>query len=326
MTKVFSNPNIPQKLDFDSAHKYCAGLIHDLFANAPMVIRPITMHMLSAPGKGIRTSLLFTSAIDSDGLVPRDAVCAAAAIEIFHLATLVHDDVIDEADTRRGIESVQSKFSKKEAIICGDYLFCLAFAAISSIYEPYAKFAKKFTSAISQICLGELRQYTNNYNTGILFYEYLRTIYGKTAVLFHLSAYGGALVGGACEKEVELLGKFGRYFGMIFQIMDDCKDYALNDAQALKPTQNDINSGVVNLPLLMAFLKEPQLRKAAFDMGLISDVHRLGGVPASVDVAKKYEKKAKKALSALGDRNKASRLEDLMSQALNMLMEGAHAT
>ena len=325
MTNLFLDKHIAKKVDINSAHTHCAELIHALFKNAPEAIRPITTHLLSAPGKGVRTTLLFLSAMDANGLVPKETILAAAAIEILHLATLVHDDVIDEADTRRGIQSVQSKFSKKEAILCGDYLFCLAFAAISDIYEPYTKFARKFASAVSKICLGELKQYSNNYNTSIHFYEYLKTIHGKTAVLFHISAYGGALIGGASEKEIVALGKFGTYFGMIFQIVDDCKDYVLNGTQAKKPTQNDICSGVVNLPLLMTYLKEPTLRNTPLTIDLLQDVQRLGGVTDAFAIAKKYEKKAKHILSGLENKEKSAELEALVVQVLTVLKEGSHA-
>jgi len=325
MTKVFLDKHIPNRIDINSAHTHCAEFIHDLFKHAPEAIRPITTHLLSAPGKGVRTTLLFLSAMDSDGLVPKETILAAAAIEILHLATLIHDDVIDEADTRRGIESVQSKFSKKEAILCGDYLFCLAFAAISDIYEPYTSFARKFASAVSKVCLGELKQYSNNYNTDIQFQEYLKTIHGKTAVLFHISAYGGALMGGCSEKEVTALGKFGTYFGMIFQIVDDCKDYVLNGTEAMKPTQNDICSGVVNLPLLMTYLKEPTLRKSPLTIDLLRDVQRLGGVTDAFSIAEKYEKKAKRVLGTLENKEKAAELAAILGQVLGLLKEYSYA-
>jgi len=325
MTNVFLDKNIAEKVDINSTQALCAELIHDLFKKAPEAVRPITTHLLSAPGKGVRSKLLFLSAMDSDGLVPKETILAAAAVEILHLATLIHDDVIDEADTRRGIQSVQSKFSKKEAILCGDYLFCLAFAAISDISEPYTQFTRKFATSVSKICLGELKQYSNNYNTGIHFYEYLKTIHGKTAALFHISAYGGALMGGAPEKEIVALGKFGTYFGMVFQIIDDCKDYVLDGTQAKKPTQNDICSGVVNLPLLMSYLKEPALRNSPFDISLLQDVQRLGGVADAYTIAKKYEKKAKHVLGTLANSDKSVKLESLMTQVLNIMKEGSYA-
>lgn len=324
MTKVFLEQDIPKELTLDAAHSHSAAFICKLYDQAPLVIRPITQHILQSPGKGVRTSLLLASAMQENGKVPKEAIVAAAAVEIFHMATLVHDDVIDEADTRRGIASVQSKFSKKKAILCGDYLFCLSFAAISSIYEPYTAFAEKFATSASQICLGEMRQYGNNYNAQLELYDYLKTIRGKTAALFHISAYGGALLGGETEKECRLLGRFGTYLGMIFQILDDCKDYILNPEQAKKPTNSDIAAGVVNLPLLMAYFKEPSLRDMPFTVDLIRDVHRLDGVSAALELAKKYEKKARKIVASLENQNKSAYLEQLMDDILRKVKEAAN--
>ena len=325
MTNEFLRKNIAARVDINSAHVHCAELIHDLFKNAPQVIRPITTHMLSAPGKGVRTSMLFFSAMGADGLIPKEAIAGAAAVEIFHLATLVHDDVIDDADTRRGIQSVQSKFSKKEAILCGDFLFGLAFAAIADIYEPYTEFAKKFANSVSKICLGELRQYSNNFNSNIHLYEYIKTIRGKTAVLFHISAYGGGLIGGASKKELMALGMFGTYFGMMFQIVDDCKDYVLNGKQAKKPTLIDISSGVVNLPLIMAYLREPELRKQPLTIALIQDVQRLGGVNDAFAIAKMYEQKAYRILSRLENKSQIAELKSMMVQVLCLIKESNDA-
>jgi len=319
MTNVTFNKHIPDRVDITSAHLQCSEVIHDLFKNTPGAIRPLTTHLLSAHGKGVRAKLLLHSSMDSDGMVTGDAVRAAAAVEIVHLATLIHDDVIDEADTRRGIQSIQSKFGKKEAVLCGDYLFCLAFNVTSNLAEPYAKFAQKFTSAISRVCLGELRQFSNNHNTDIGIYDYLRTIRGKTAALFHIATYGGALIGGAPEKKLLALGRFGIYFGMIFQIVDDCKDYVLESSQAKKPTQSDICSGVINLPLLMAYLKEPALRNAPLTINLLQDVRRLGGVDYAYELAKKYEVKSQRILSQLENKKQAEELTSVLSQLMGAL-------
>ena len=317
---------LPQKMEINSAAEHAAGLMFHLFENAPKPVRPMTKHLASASGKGVRTSLLLTSAMDEEGLVPKDTILAGVAIEVFHLATLIHDDIIDNADTRRGIPSLHVEFSKKQAVICGDYLMCMALSAVSTIYEPYKDFVEQFTSAIEKVCLGELRQHSNHNNTDISFYEYLRTIHGKTAALFHISAYSGALIGGCSDKELKQMGKLGTYFGMIFQILDDCKDYMLSDSEALKPTKTDIAAGVVNLPLLMAFLKEPELRNIAkraignpIEAGkLINDVCRLEGVSSSIAVVEKYEKKAANILNNISNKRKAEELGKVLAQQMKI--------
>jgi len=321
--------DLPQKLDIQAAEKHSVAWMLHHFENSPKPIRPITKHLASASGKSVRASLLLTVSMDENGFVPKESILAATAVELFHLATLVHDDVIDEASTRRGISSVHVKFSKKEAIICGDYLFCVALSALSAIYDPYKDYMSKFANAVEKVCLGELRQYSNNFNADIGFFEYLRIIRGKTASLFYVSAYAGALLGNLSEKEVNLMGKLGTYIGMIFQILDDCKDYMLNESEALKPTKADIATGVVNLPLLMAFIKEPSLREVAKSamknpieiINLIDDVHRLNGVEDSLSVARKYIKKSTEIVKSINNKRKSEELEKLLSKQM-LVMEG----
>ena len=327
MTKILLNKTLENKLTINSAVDATAELIVETFETSPKSIKHITSHLAKVQGKATRTKLLLMSSLDREGFVPKEAVSAAAAVEILHLATLVHDDIIDDARIRRGQESIQSKFGKKEAVICGDYLFCMAFASIAKIYEPYVKSIPKFASSIGKICLGELEQYSNNFNTNITFYDYLKTINGKTAALFHVSAHSGALIGGDTEKDIRNIARFGSYFGMIFQIIDDCKDYKFNEAQALKPTESDIASGVINLPLLMAFFKEQGLREKAKIIlkngseisTLISDVHRLNGVESSVEIAKKYVIKARKTLKNLDNIQKSEQLNKLLDNQLAVM-------
>jgi len=324
MTRKSLTKKLDKKLNIEAATKATSALILEIFENSPKSIKHITSHLADAQGKGVRTELLLASSMDAEGLVPKEAVEAAASTEIFHLATLVHDDIIDDAHIRRGIESIQSKFGKKQAVICGDYLFCMAFSSIAEVYKPYTDFMPKFAAQISKICLGELEQYSNNFNLDITFYDYLKTINGKTAALFNISAHAGALIGGSSEKEIKNIARFGSYFGMIFQILDDCKDYKLNESEALKPTKNDINSGVINLPLLMSFLKEDELRQKAKYIikngveinSFIEDIDRLGGVQSSVDIAKKYNLKAKKLLNQMGSTPKTQELGKLLNNQL----------
>ncbi|MCL1987830.1 MAG: polyprenyl synthetase family protein [Firmicutes bacterium] len=323
MTRIILDEQIPKKITISAARDFSAALIHKLFANTPKPIRPITEHLAKAQGKGVRTAVLLAAALDESEQVPKDTILAATAIELFHMATLVHDDVIDEADSRRGIASIHAKFSKKEAIICGDYLFCVATSTVSSIYEPYKGFAMKFSTAVERVCLGELRQYANNYNMNMNIQEYLRIIHGKTAALFFISAYAGALIGGADEQQAKKIGRIGTFLGMIFQILDDCKDYMLDESQALKPTKTDIAQGVMNLPMLMALIKEPTLRIAnpkdllTIDQ-LVNEVYRLNGVKDAIIIVEKYAKKIHKMIDTLGNIPKQAALQALLDSQIQL--------
>jgi heptaprenyl diphosphate synthase len=300
-----SKDKYTEKLNIDSALEATTQLISTTLKKSPIAISHITNHLSLSSGKGIRTKLLLICAMDEFGLIPQSAIEAAASLEIIHLATLVHDDIIDDSPLRRGIESIQSKFGKRQAVICGDYLFCLAFSTISKIYQPYTHLIPMYANAISKVCLGELNQFSNNNNTDISLFQYLKVISGKTASLFYIAAHSGSVLGGLDEKQSKHIAKFGSYLGMIFQILDDCKDYRFTQFEAEKPIENDLTSGVITLPLIMSFLKEPLLRNSAKQIlrtgvgidVLIKEVHRLDGVESSISLAEKYANKSKKILN-----------------------------
>ncbi|MCL2319178.1 MAG: polyprenyl synthetase family protein [Treponema sp.] len=262
-------------------------------------------------GKGVRMRLLLAAAMNADGLVPENAVRAAAAVELLHMATLVHDDVIDDTPIRRGIETVQKKFGKKNAVIGGDYLLCMSLNTLAGMQpdteqnaEWLAPLLIRFSRALSSICLGE---YTQNQHSGDLemnLATYLRIIAGKTAALFYISTFLGALVGGEDEESARALGRFGQRLGIAFQIADDCKDYELSEAEALKPVGNDISGGVITLPLIIALKRESALRDLALEAmrgkeaasRLVAEVRRLDGGSGAREILRHFDKKARLAL------------------------------
>lgn len=306
-----------------------AVLVDKSLKSAPVLVREMTAHLSGARGKGVRTLLLAACSADSEGLVQGDAVTAAAAVELFHLATLVHDDIVDDADLRRGIPAIHKKFGYKEAVLCGDYLLCLAMSALTPIMESgYQKekagLAAAFAKALSGTCLGELDEHRNNKNLNLGIRRYLKIISGKTASLFYVSAYAGAILGNCNPTEAKLLSRFGRNLGMIFQIVDDCKDYEFSEEKALKPVCSDVSEGVVTLPLILSLQKEPELAKLALEAFDAESAARLlqqkviaaGGVEASRGLAEKYFRKAVKLLQKLESKQKREVLTEILQKAL----------
>jgi heptaprenyl diphosphate synthase len=315
-------------LSVHEAQQQAADVVRQALMSAPNPVCEITSHLAGAQGKGIRTLLLLYISMDSDGLVHCDAVKAAAAVELFHLATLVHDDVIDNAPLRRGIPTVQHKFGRKHAVICGDYLLCLAASLavpLHTDYQEHTGLLSVFTSALSRICMGELRQLHNNRNIELGIPGYLRIIGGKTAALFYVAAFSGAIIARYNRDEAMRLARFGRYFGMVFQIVDDCKDYEISEDEALKTVGKDICEGVVTLPLIYAFRSSPQLRdlaKGAFDDAVLAKqlakaVCDVKGTQKSRDLAVRYANKARLLLKAFPD-NKARSLLELLSKSIGV--------
>lgn len=293
-------------------------------------LNEMTAYLTQAMGKGARAKLLLTAAMDPEQNVPDSAIKAAAAIEILHMATLVHDDVIDAAPLRRGIETVQQKFGQKRAVICGDYLLCMSVSLLTTIEytedrKDYA-LVPRVSRALSHICRGEYLQYQNNGNMDLDMFTYLKIISGKTAALFYISASIGGLLGGEDEQNIRMLGRFGQYLGLVFQIIDDCKDYEFNEAAAQKSVGNDLVGGVVTLPLIMALRNEPALRRMAGDAlsmkavipDLIQEVRRVGGPDGSRAVAQRYMAKANQALKGISGIKKES-----LTALLNKTMSAA---
>ncbi len=327
MINLHYKSDLPERIEYEDAIKLSETFLNDTLKRAHRDINDITSYIAKAKGKGIRSKMLIVSSIGEDDLVPLDAIKAAAAIEVLHLATLVHDDVIDDASMRRGIESVQRHFGKRQAVISGDYLFCLSFYIISDIYnrfdkENYNKFASEFADMMGKICIGELNQFKNNTNLSLKVMDYLKIISGKTASLFGISTYTGSIIGECHDIEKRILLRFGRYLGMIFQIIDDCKDYEFSEERAKKSVKKDIEQGVVTLPLILSMLKNNELKAIAKDAIvdyskselLIHEVFKAGGIRDAIIIASKYYKKSKELLLKLEDTKKYKLLLDILNE------------
>jgi len=286
----------------------------------------LTAYLAQGTGKGMRTRVLLSAAMDEDGYVPADAAKAAAAVELLHMATLVHDDVIDNADTRRGRPTLHKKFGNKNAILCGDYLISMSITMLAGMETgeslvSRAHLAMRFAKALSSICQGEYTQHLNGGNVDMAVLTYLRVITGKTAALFYISAFMGGLIGGETEDKALTLGNFGRQLGMVFQIADDCKDYELSEAAAQKPVGSDLRNGVITLPLILALRKNPALRKQAREMMkseadtalLLTQVRTAQGPELARGVARRFEKRAQRILAGIPARKKEALLSILCS-------------
>lgn len=304
-----------------------AVLVRETLKGAPSAATSLTSHLSRGQGKGIRARLLMAAAMDGEGKVPAGAIRAAAAIELFHLATLVHDDVIDDAPIRRGMPTLHSAYGAKRAVLCGDFILCQALSLIAPFHEEYKQHADLLpviTRALGLTCLGELREFDNNRNTGLDMLSYLRIIAGKTSALFYVSAYTGGLIGNCSRDEARVLARFGRSLGMVFQIVDDCKDFECSEAQAGKPIYKDIAGGVITLPLILAIAREPELRdvaELAFDskdaaVNLTARVRQAGGPGMAREVAARYAAKGKDLLSRINPAKRGA-LCELIEKAMN---------
>jgi geranylgeranyl pyrophosphate synthase len=247
---------------YNAAVARMAEEVRRLLKGAPAVIRKMTAHLAKASGKMIRARALLACAIGRDGVINQDAVKAAAAVELMHLATLIHDDIIDGADKRRGIDALHSKFGEKYAVLCGDWLFCAALDLASTMGTPEHRrdaAHRPFPHYLTEVLLGEVRQNTNNRNYKLSEREYFRIIRGKTAALFEACFYAGFMLSDEADDFLDIYRQIGNNIGLIFQLADDCADYESTREAEKKPILSDYSLGVVTLPLIRALRTDPAL-------------------------------------------------------------------
>lgn len=275
---------------------------------SPLIIREFTRHLISSRGKYIRALSVINCAEDANGMVPPNAIKVAAAIEILHLATLVHDDIIDNAELRRGDVTLQKKYGKRTAVICGDYLLTVALRMAGSIENKKDYLELNLPDFIGRLCLGELNQHVNNGNINLSIYKYLKIISGKTAALFEASYFAGAILSGCSEKEANRYRQLGYYVGMIFQLSDDCIDFEETVEDAHKPVQSDYEQGVITLPLIHAFSKLGEFKEKAITHKITRNeintaVEKTGGLSFTRSISGKYYDKAKRIIDELSATN-----------------------
>lgn len=205
--------------------------------------------IVKAGGKRLRPALVILSSRLGDANT--DFVFnVAMGIEFIHTATLVHDDLIDNAPTRRGITTVHEQFGPNPAIIIGDYYFAKGANLLAAIGEPRIDAA--ISNAVMTICMGELLQMTSRNAYDQSLDDYHRKIGRKTATLLSTCCYCGGVVGGLPDDATEALRNFGFDLGMAFQIADDVLDYIASSAEVGKPVGADLRQGTVTLPLMLA--------------------------------------------------------------------------
>lgn len=208
-------------------------------------------YALSSRGKGIRPLLVMLSAALNAPVkgasTGRRACLAAMLVEMIHVASLIHDDVIDEADKRRGRASVNARWQSHKAVILGDYVLArnLAIGLQSGQFD----LVSHICGSVATLCEGEVLQSECAGKREMTRSSYLDIIYKKTACLLGVSASAGALAVGATRDKVALMRRFGEELGMAFQIQDDILDFR-SDERTGKPANNDLREGKITLPLL----------------------------------------------------------------------------
>lgn len=228
-----------------------ALILEQTSAGMPMA-REITLHLLDAGGKRIRPLLVLLSArcMGWDG-VSHEPIQLAAIIEYIHMATLLHDDVIDKSNQRRGKPTAHMMWGNSASVLVGDYLYSLAFQLMADLNTPGV--IKRLATATHTIINGEIQQLMNRHQTDITETVYYQVIHAKTAELFSVAAELGALSMQRSAAELEAALAYGSELGLAYQLVDDALDYSQDYSDALgKDIGDDLAEGKLTLPLLYA--------------------------------------------------------------------------
>lgn len=219
------------------------------------ILNSASMHALGSPGKRLRTALtLLSGKLNTyrfDKLLP-----LSVAFEMVHLATLIHDDIVDNALTRRGSPTVNAIWGNSIAILLGDYYFAKTAGLIADINDN--RIDHLFSDTVATVCEGTILEMMTAGRVDLTIQSYYEKISHKTACLIAACCKGGAIVSQASEEEINLLNAYGINLGIAFQIIDDILDYTEDQATIGKPAGNDLRQGMVTLPLIYALQGQPQ--------------------------------------------------------------------
>jgi heptaprenyl diphosphate synthase len=218
------------------------------------ILNSASTHALASPGKRLRTALtLLSGKLNTyrfDKLLP-----LSVAFEMVHLATLIHDDIVDNARTRRGNPTVNAIWGDNIAILLGDYYFAKTAGLIADINDN--RIDHLFSDTVATVCEGTIMEMMTARRIDLTIESYYEKIRHKTACLIAGCCKGGAIVGQASNEEIESLYEYGMNLGTAFQIVDDILDYTEDQSTIGKPVGNDLRQGMVTLPLIYALQQQP---------------------------------------------------------------------
>ncbi|MDG6337332.1 octaprenyl diphosphate synthase [Glaesserella parasuis] len=240
-----------------------------------VLINQLGHYIISGGGKRIRP-LIAVLAANAVGYKGQEHITCAAFVEFIHTATLLHDDVVDESDMRRGCETANARFGNAASVLVGDFIYTRAFQMMASLRS--LDVLQVMSDATNVIAEGEVQQLMNVNNPETTEANYMQVIYSKTARLFEAASQCSAIVSGADQATVIAMRDYGRYLGTAFQLVDDILDYSANAEQLGKNIGDDLAEGKPTLPLLHA-MRSGNLQQAA----LIREAIEQGGKREALD-------------------------------------------
>lgn len=223
------------------------GVIRERLHSDVVLVRQVAEYIIQSGGKRMRPALLLLTAGAMDYQGPHHLVLAAV-VEFIHTATLLHDDVVDESDLRRGHQTANAMFGNAASVLVGDFLYSRAFQMMVTVGSM--RVMEVLADATNVIAEGEVLQLLNCHNADVDIQDYLRVIRFKTAKLFEAATRLGGILGHADPSLEDALASFGKHIGTAFQLIDDVLDYSADEAETGKHVGDDLAEGKPTLPLI----------------------------------------------------------------------------
>ncbi|MCR4672362.1 MAG: polyprenyl synthetase family protein [Lachnospiraceae bacterium] len=310
--------------DLESVESYMAAFLPA--SDEDMKMNEIISAVTEPKGKRFRPLLLLLAGrMGSGSEKAREVLCQlGACVELIHMASLVHDDIVDDSPLRRGKPTIQSRFGKDMAVYTGDFILGRVMQVLCR--NELHMYGEIFGRTIEDMCRGEIGQFNSLFDPDITIEEYLHHIYGKTVSLFKTACRCGGIAGGAGEDRVDSLVSMGEHFGYMFQIRDDLMNIISTESKEGKPVSSDFSEGIFTMPVIYAMespeyggrVKELALRASEGalpeeDMALlISCVRDSGGIRKAEEQMKYHHDLALRDIESLPENSTSQAFREML--------------
>tara|TARA_S200000501_G_scaffold200638_1_gene188749 strand:- start:136 stop:1104 length:969 start_codon:yes stop_codon:yes gene_type:complete len=273
-------------------------------------------YVLSSPGKQLRPVITLICSKLFGKFNKENSLRMATAVELLHIATLIHDDTVDKADVRRGKATASNLWGNNIAVLLGDYVF--ATSAIFVCDTGNITLVKRFAETIVELSKGELFENIESNNFSLTKEKYYEKTYLKTASLFKTSSFSGSIIGEGNDEDIKNISKFGYHFGMAYQIQDDILDITSSKNKEGKPVFNDLSEGVITLPIIL-YLESKKYNNDIIKKfteiekeGLLKEIINSKSIEESKKIAKFHYDKALICLSKIPESKHRKALEEII--------------
>lgn len=297
--------------------------LRQLAATGQSHLAGLLEHTLPSQGKRIRPAITILASRfhPNPGETP---VIMATAVELLHIASLIHDDTVDNSSLRRGLATVSSLWGRNVAVLLGDYVFATSATWVCDTEN--VRVIRRFSETIVELSSGELMETFSAFKWPHSYEQYKERIYNKTASLFRTAAETGAILSGIAEEQVQALSTYGYNLGLAFQIVDDILDFEGTEEEVGKPVGNDLLQGTLTLPAILLLQRFPQGNPIlklfrgedpeANSRRAVEMVRSSSIIPESYAIAREYLEEASRSLQSFPETRERRSLMELVSYVM----------